>query len=185
MLRGTEWERHLCDPYFFPLYELAQEYDLPICIHSGNGSISHFDFCQDDSSYTKFFQPCVGAFHALLFKDVPARFPELRWGFIELGAMWLPQVYMDLKRRLPRFGRRIAEDFLGENNMFVACNIYDDVNYLTQFVGEENLVLGTDYGHNDQSSRVDAFDVFRNRNDIDPTVIKKITDENAHRLYYL
>jgi len=27
--------------------------------------------------------------------------------------------------------------------------------------------------------------VFRNRNDVDPTVIKKITDENPRRLYNL
>ncbi|MQA65080.1 MAG: amidohydrolase family protein [Alphaproteobacteria bacterium] len=185
MLRGTEWERHLCDPYFFPLYELAGEFGLPICIHSGNGSISQHDFCLEDSSFTKFFQPCVGAFHSLVFKNIPGKFPNVRWGFVELGAQWLPQVYMDLKRRLPRFGRRVSENFLGDNNMFVAANIYDDISYITQFVGEDNLVIGTDYGHNDQSSRVDAFEVFRNRNDIDPAVIKKITDENPRRLYGL
>ena len=28
-MRGTEWERFHGDPYFFPLYELAAEFDLP------------------------------------------------------------------------------------------------------------------------------------------------------------
>ena len=34
--------------------------------------------------------PAVSAFHTLLMKDIPARFPKLRWGFIEVSSQWLP-----------------------------------------------------------------------------------------------
>jgi predicted TIM-barrel fold metal-dependent hydrolase len=34
-LRGVEHDMFLCDPYFFPLYERAQDLNLPILIHNG------------------------------------------------------------------------------------------------------------------------------------------------------
>jgi predicted TIM-barrel fold metal-dependent hydrolase len=49
-LRGLECERGIGDPMFDPLYELANELELAICIHSGNGSITHHDFFESDTS---------------------------------------------------------------------------------------------------------------------------------------
>ena len=182
-MRGTEWERFHGDPYFFSLYELAADFDMPICIHSGSGSITQHDHCLDDGSFTKFLQPGVGAFHSLIEKGIPTKFPEVRWGFVELGAQWLPYVYLDLKARLERFGKQMPEHFLAANNVYVAVAVYDDVPYIIRYVGEDNLVIGTDYGHNDQQSQMNAFEIFRHRNDIDPSVIKKITDEHPRKLY--
>ncbi len=184
-MRGNEWERFHGDPYLFPLYDLAAEFDMPICIHSGSGSMTQHDHCLDDTSFTKFLQPGIGAFHSLIEKDIPAKFPEVRWGFVELGAQWLPYVYLDLKARLPRFGRRMPEDLLAANNMYVALAVSDDLPYVLRYAGEDNLIIGTDYGHNDQQSRLDAFEALRRRNDVDAVVLRKITDENPRKLYRL
>ena len=43
-MRGLECDLPLAHPYFFPLYEAAQDLDLAICVHSANGSIVHHDF---------------------------------------------------------------------------------------------------------------------------------------------
>ena len=44
MMRGFEGERHLSSPYFYPLYEIAQELDLAICIHAGSANPAIVDF---------------------------------------------------------------------------------------------------------------------------------------------
>ena len=45
--------------------------------------------------------------------------------------------------------------------MFVTCENSDDLAYIVQESGEDGLVIGTDYGHTDVSSDVDAIRVFR------------------------
>ena len=47
--------------------------------------------------------------------------------------------------------------------MFVTCENTDDLPYIVQETGEDGLVIGTDYGHTDTSSDVDAIKVFRKR----------------------
>jgi microsomal dipeptidase-like Zn-dependent dipeptidase len=59
----------------------------------------------------------------------------------------------------------------------------DDVAYILKYAGEDNLMLGTDYGHNDQQSQINAFSLFRERNDIAPSVVTKITEVNPRALY--
>ena len=37
-MRGSEGERLLSDPHFYPVYDAASRLDIPACIHSSNGS---------------------------------------------------------------------------------------------------------------------------------------------------
>ena len=62
-LRGLEADRRLSDSYFFPLYDAASKLDLPICVHSANGSIESHDFFLDEPGFCKFKLAVVGAFH--------------------------------------------------------------------------------------------------------------------------
>ena len=48
-----------------------------------------------------------------------------------------------------------------------------------------NLVIGTDYGHTDSSSDLDAINIFRRRDDLSPAVKEKILSDNARALYAL
>ncbi len=69
--------------------------------------------------------------------------------------------------------------------MFVTCENSDDLPYIVRDAGEDCLVIGTDYGHTDTSSDIDAIKVFRNRTDIAPEVKRKILSDNARALYGL
>ncbi len=184
-MRGLEWDRNVADPYFFPLYELASELDLAISFHSGNNSILHHDFFLDDTTFTKFKLAVVGAFHSLLEKNVPGKFPDVRWGFVEISAQWVPYVCHDLRYRFRRLGRRLPDKPLAANHMYVACEVTDDIPYILQYAGEDNIVIGTDYGHHDPSTEINAFTLLRQRNDLSPEAIRKITDTNARVLYGL
>jgi len=69
--------------------------------------------------------------------------------------------------------------------MFVTCENSDDLPYIVQQCGEDCLVIGTDYGHTDTSSDLDAIKIFRERTDLTPEVKGKILSDNARALYSL
>lgn len=184
-MRGLEWDRSVADPYFFPVYEAASALDLAVCFHSGNNSILHHDFFLEDTTFTKFKLAVVGAFHSLLEKNIPATFPDIRWGFVEISAQWVPYVCHDLRYRFLKLGRPIPDRLLDANNMWVACEVTDDIPYILQYAGDDKLMVGTDYGHHDPSSEINAFTIIRGRDDIAPEVIAKMTDANARALYGL
>jgi predicted TIM-barrel fold metal-dependent hydrolase len=188
-IRGLEGDRHLCDPYFFPLYDKARELDLAICVHSGTGSVSMHDFYINETSFSKFKLVGVAAFQTLIFNGVPDMFPSLRFGFIEFSAQWVPYAIHDLVRRIERQRGNpkgtVKRNFLSENRMYVACQTDDDLAYVLNYAGEDNLVIGTDYGHSDVSSEIDAFRRLRRLPNVSSSVVDKILSENATKLYGL
>ena len=181
-MRGFEGDRLLTDPYFFPLYDEASDLDMPICIHAGCGNPAFAELV-DGEAYSGNKLPVLSAFHSLLFRGIPDRFPKLRFGFVEVAAQWLPYFITDLTRRLERDGKTMKGDPLGDNRMYVACQTNDDLPHILSYVGEDNLVIGSDYGHSDTSSELEALRRFKNSGEVDARVVDKILDDNPARLY--
>lgn len=182
-MRGLECERALGAPYFYPLWEIAGDLDLAIGVHSANGSFLHHDFFADDTSFTKFKLAVVGAFHTVLEKALPAKFPKVRWGFVEVSAQWVPYVLNDLADRFRRQGKAFPVDALAVNNMWVACENTDDLPYVLRHAGEDQVMIGTDYGHHDPSSELNAVRLLRQDRRLAPAVVDKILDANPRRFY--
>ena len=188
-LVGIENDRELDDPYFYPLWKTAEELDLAACIHSGIHSTTYLNMFKNAS--TRFMSnrsPGVGAFHALIMRDIPQKFPRVRWGFVEFSASWLPYAinYTELsywKNKNDPQWRSV--DLLKRNNIYVACQVTDDLPYIIDLVGEDNLVIGTDYGHHDQATEIDALRKIREENRLPAGVVDKILDANARALYGL
>lgn len=183
-LNGLEFDKSLSNPYFFPLYEAAQELDMPLCLHAGINSFTVHDFFIDDA-FAKFKLPIVGAFHNLVIQGIPGMFPKARWGFIEVSAQWVPYVLKDLRHRMMRAGKRLPKMPLKDYNFFVACEVNDDLEMILPYAGEDNLVVGTDYGHSDSSTEIEAMRLLKTGNRIPASVVDKILDENPTRLYGL
>jgi predicted TIM-barrel fold metal-dependent hydrolase len=184
-MRGLECERALGSPYFYRLWEMSGDLDLPVCIHSANGSFLHHDFFADDTTFTKFKLAVVGAFHTLLEKEIPRKFPKVRWGFVEVSAQWVPYVLNDLADRYRRQGRSFPTDALAANNMWVACENTDDLPYVLSHAGEDCLMIGTDYGHHDPSTELNAIHLLRNDKRIPPAAVNKILETNPRNFYGL
>jgi len=92
--RGIERDRTLDDPYFFPLYQEAARLDMPICVHTGAGCPAFtaiFDVTRSHTFPHTRTLPLM-AFRNLVANKVPELFPDLRFGFIEAGASWVPYV---------------------------------------------------------------------------------------------
>jgi predicted TIM-barrel fold metal-dependent hydrolase len=184
-LRGLEADRRLSDSYFFSLYDAASKLDLPICVHSANGSIESHDFFLDEPGFCKFKLAVVGAFHSLVNDGIPERFPQLRIGIIEVSAQWIPYAIHDLARRHARRGKQLSKSVLKDKRVWVTCQTDDDLDYVLGYAGEDTLVIGTDYGHSDNASEIEALRKLRNDGKLAAQVINKILDENPRALYAL
>ena len=185
LLRPFEGDRLLCDPYFFPLYEEAQKLNLPIAVHDGNANPAYTRLVVGEA-FSGSKLPILSAVHTLIVHGIPDRFPTLRWGFIEASASWLPWVVTDLQRRLERTTPELLkENFLRDNRIYVTCQTNDDIPYITHYVGEDNLVIGSDYGHADTSAELEALKNLQRDSDLAPAVVHKILDDNPRALYAL
>lgn len=184
-MRGLEGERRLSDPYFFPLYEEASRLDMPVCVHSGNGSITAHDFFIDEPGFCKFKLAVVGAFHSLVFDGIPERYPKLRIGIIEVSAQWVPYAIHDLARRMARRGKQLSKHMLKDKRIYVACQTDDDLPYILEYAGEDNLVIGSDYGHADNATEIEALRKIQRDSKVSPRVINKILCSNPARFYGL
>lgn len=189
LMRPVEGQRLLCDPYFYPIYDEASRLDMPIVIHIANGNpwlCNLYDHpFRLAGTFHRFRVPTVAAFNDVLLSEIHDVFPNLRWGFIEASAQWLPWILREAKSRFKNLGREWTENIPRRYGMFVTCENSDDIPYLAQQVGDDCLVIGTDYGHTDPSSDIDAIKIFRGRSDVDTSLKRKILSDNARALYGL
>lgn len=188
------------DPYFFPLYEEAQRLDMPICFHTGCGT-PYFPPARElgYSGFLRLTLPVVHAFHVVLQHKIPDQFPRLRFGFIEAGASWLPFVLNHLERSLEAqrgrapgdgaaAGPVLAGDVLRANRMYITCQIDEDLPYIIRFAGEENLLMGSDYTHADQSQELEWPRMLQeqaDRGEMPQSLVGRIMYDNPRTFYGL
>ncbi|HET9917090.1 MAG TPA: amidohydrolase family protein, partial [Candidatus Binatia bacterium] len=185
-MRGTEGDRLLSDPYFFPLYEEAQRLGLAIGVHAANGSATLYNYYKYESvGFSKFKLNCVGGFHSLVMDRIPDRFPKLRIGFLEISAEWLPYTFTDLKKRFRIKNQELPADFLKRDRIFVGCETTDDIPYIVSKLGDDNIVIGSDYAHADSATELMAIQNLSADPRLSPALAKKIVSDNARALYGL
>lgn len=183
-MRPLEGTRTLADPYFYPIYEEASLQNMAISIHIANGNPGMVEIFRNPyggAGLGTFKAMTAVACHGYMTSLLPDRFPELRWGFIEASSQWVPWVAAEL-------GRRGRSEDAGSNpfkdkRVYVTCQSGDDIAYVLKYIGEDNLIIGTDYGHTDTASELDAISQLRKRTDISQEAIRKIIDDNPHRYY--
>ena len=78
-----------------------------------------------------------------------------------------------------------ASNWLKDNNIWVACQTTDDLEHILTYSGEDNLVVGTDYGHYDTSTEIEALRTIRSGGKVPVHVCDKIMGNNAKALYGL
>ena len=63
--------------------------------------------------------------------------------------------------------------------------VYEDLPYILKYAGEDNLVVGTDYGHTGQSTQIGAMRRLADRGDVEPRIVDKMLRANPATLYGL
>ncbi len=192
-VHGIEWDIPLAHPSFYSIYEEAQSQDLPITVHTGNGSsptISRmFEGMPRPGPRTFPFVHPLGkglvsgpyvryGFTQILESGLMEEFPKLRVAFLEAGSEWVVSVVSGLQRKSR------AKELLGDR-VFVGCLPKEDLTYLISKLGDEFLVVGTDFPHGDAFREDQLSQGLEDREDLSAVTIEKILAGNPQRLYCL
>jgi predicted TIM-barrel fold metal-dependent hydrolase len=184
--RGYDLDRPVSDPHFFPIYEEVSALDLPLCIHTGHPLPGR----EWDRGF-----PLMAAFAAVITSRLPERFPRLRFGFIEAGASWIPYclAQLGMQQRSQALHERaqtfdLPRDLFRTHRLFLAMDPVDDVECLLGLGMEDNLMIGTDYGHGDISANRNALDQvgrWVEEERISEAVARRILETNPQAFYGL
>jgi predicted TIM-barrel fold metal-dependent hydrolase len=184
-MRPFERDRMMTDPFYYPIYDEAERLAIPITVHLANGSPDLFKLMTNEAGggFSTFRVPTVTACYALIMSEIPRVFPTLRWGFIEVSSQWVPWVAYEVTRRSLGGDRPMPANPFRDYNIYVSTQTDDDFRYVISYAGEENLVIGTDYGHGDTSSELNAISRFKALEGLADDIKQKILSDNPKRFY--
>ena len=190
-VHGIEWDIPLTHPSFLSIYEEVERQDLPLTVHTGNGS---------SPTITRMFEgmPRVGpktfpfnhpatqglinapyvayGFTQLLDSGLLEDFPKLRVAFLEAGSEWIVGIVSGLQRKTR------AKELL-RDRVFVGCLPREDLGYLISKLGDDFLVTATDFPHGDPFREDQLVEGLERRGDLSASSIQKILSDNPQRLY--
>ncbi|MFL2668532.1 MAG: amidohydrolase family protein [Alphaproteobacteria bacterium] len=184
--RGMEGDLTLDNPYFFPVYQEAEKLNLPICIHTGSGAPKLIDLynLERNHSFAHGRVLPLFAFRDIVHNRIPEMFPKLRFGFVEASAGWAPFIVHILRRLLAKNWKfSSSQDLFHEYRMFIACEADEDIPYLADFIGDDKLIIGSDYGHNDPSAEPMLLESLASRGDLSVELQDSILKTNPRALY--
>jgi predicted TIM-barrel fold metal-dependent hydrolase len=155
---------------FEPLWALAQEARLPILFHVGgekkidpayfeNGGPQVLDFHGGAENFTSVSFMAIPmsiwqTLSVLVFDGVFDRYPDLKFGAIELGAGWLPSLmqFMDSgaaafhkEERIQRLSAKPSE--ILQRQFYATPYPHEDAGWIIRNVGEDMCLFSSDYPH--------------------------------------
>ncbi|MCP4908957.1 MAG: amidohydrolase family protein [bacterium] len=166
---GHAYGRSQGDPYFDPFWARANEANLSILYHQGEGGhnallapswgyeaeppVFEMSAWQWLNSYGDV--PMMAALSQLIYDNLFGRYPNLKVASIENGAGWLPYFMsrIDKMRGMGRNGPWIGGPLeerpteIAKRHLVVAPYPEDDVEAIVAQVGHEMIAMGSDYPH--------------------------------------
>ena len=179
----------LDNPYFNPIYAVGRKTRYH-GLHSHRlrkspSACSSFDVERNHTFAHNRVLPVV-AFRDLVANRIPEHFPKLRFGFIEAAASWVPYIWHVLRRSVRAdLKQKNPQDLFRDYRFWIACEADEELPHLLNYIGEDHIVIGSDYGHNDPSKEPEFVKNMRAREDVSPAVVEKILSRNARQLYGL
>ncbi len=153
-----------------PLWALVQEAGLPILFHVGGEEKMHRAYIENGGPQVLDFHGGAENFTSLTFMTIPIsiwqtlsalvidgvfdRFPNLKFGAIELGASWLPSLmrFMDSgaaafgkEERLQRLSAKPSE--IIRRQFRVTPYPHEDTAWIISNTGEEVCLFSSDFPH--------------------------------------
>ncbi|GCL71970.1 amidohydrolase family protein [Paenibacillus naphthalenovorans] len=180
--------------HFWPIYEAAQQYGLPVGIHAGGmtgyptmpvGWPSYY--LEDYVSHAQAFQSQIVS---LITEGVFQRFPALRVVLLESGFTWLPALmwrldknWKGLRREVP-WVDRLPSEMIREHFRLTIQPLDEApvpehlLQTMAQLRSDDMLLFSTDYPHWHFDTKEEALPA-----KLPPGLAKKILTENARAVY--
>jgi hypothetical protein len=186
--------RLLDNPDLHPLYQRAQDLDLPILIHGGVLRPPYTPGARelDNAGFIirAVYQPWAGmtAVSALIGGGVFDLFPRLRAAVFETGAGWMPWLVEQLDEsysshtNLTPHLKRPPSEVVAEGRLFHAVDPGERyIEHCVQELGEDMWLFATDYPHTG-SAWPDGVQHITDRPGLAESAKRKLLGENALRL---
>ena len=201
VIPGIVGDKNLDDPVFFPFFEEADRLNTMVGLHAVTGAYN----TPGQERFQNFFYTHVVAMPFNVMIGVMTvvggglleRLQNIRFAFLEVGAGWVPywawwmdeNAEMPTRRKhlaewLPHMKKRPSEYFKNGRCYFGFEPEEDDLSKVAKFVGEGQLIFGSDYPH---ATDIDwqGVRILRQRRDISDTLREKFFDQNPRKLYGL
>ncbi len=181
-----------------PLYEAAEEYDLPIVLHSTTGIVPGFPIAgMKSKNFAEFHTlahtiPKMWHANSLILRGIPERY-DVDFGFWEGGISWVPALAERLDReyleRASEFGdlTKLPSEYLSEFYYGTQplpeedTSMVDIVDLMERGDLEDQLVYTSDRPHQD----FDAPAAIENIESLSDAQRRKLLSENAETLFGL
>jgi uncharacterized protein len=182
--------------YYWPIYQEAERYGLPVGIHAGGATGDPITPVGWPSYYIEDYVSLAQAFQSqvisLVSEGVFARFPHLRVVLIEGGFTWLPSLmwrldknWKGVRREVP-WVDRLPSEVIHEHIRLTIQPVDEPptpehlLQIIEQIGSEELLLFSTDYPHWHFDKREDALPT-----KLPSELERKILVENAQAVYQL
>ena len=184
----------LDNPYFYPLYEAAQDLELPLLIHPGTGRPPYIPGTFELDGYWFLIQsllmPWAGmtAMGALIGGGIFDLFPKLRAGVLETSGGWVPIIvdrldahYMASPGHVPNL-TRMPHEVVRSGNYFHAIDTWEHtLQHCVESLGEEIWLFSTDYPHKG-TQWPNGVEQIVNRPGLSENAKRKVLGKNAIKL---
>src|SRR5581483_12171247 len=147
---------YLGDPIYYPLWEAAQELDVPIAPHSGTAAFLALDGLQNQAAAHCLEHPFAQQkqFTHMMFEGVFELFPCLRVAILECGAGWVPWMMDRMDEEVERKGRftprlkKKPSDYVRDGNIFFTAEVEESTLPLfASYVRPDILLWASDFPH--------------------------------------
>ncbi|MEB4209713.1 amidohydrolase family protein [Mycobacterium sp. 94-17] len=181
---GVQWahiglpsrtDRPIGNPRYWPIFEAAEHFDIPVAFHVGATRSSQVTACGWPSYYFEdhvgFAQQNFSLVPSMIFEGVFERFPKLKVVLIELGWSWVPAFawrldasYRVMHKEVPHL-TKLPSEYLQEHFWYSTQPMeepedprwFDDVlAYCDRFGIGDRLMFSSDYPHWDFDSPQEA-----------------------------
>jgi len=196
----VKWVKPLYDPYYDPLWQVCQDLDVPVNLHSGTGNpdygkypISMILYINEVAFYTQ--RPLM----QLILSGVFERFPRLKFVMTEIGCAWIPEMLRRLDWNMERIRGtgetgeikysdgllppRSATEYFHQN-CYVGVSGPRQADIDARYeIGVDRFMWGSDYPHDEGTHPHTRNHLRRRFHALRDEERRKMLSENAANLY--
>ena len=196
----VKWVKPLYDPCYDPLWEVIQDLEVPVNMHSGTGNpdygkypISMLLYIGEVAFYTQ--RPLVHLILGAVFE----RFPRLNFILTEIGSTWIPPLLEQLDGTISRiratgetgeikYDRSVLPTMLASEMWAQCCWVGVSGPGPADIEGRHDIGIhrfmwGSDYPHDEGTHPHTKEHLRRRFADLEHGECKQMLSENAARLY--
>jgi len=195
----VEGLKHLSDPYWDRLWEVCEEFDLPVHIHASGGlgqklSVPQWEGYTPEQFHAAYTVPTAAwpaqMIPSLIFSGMTERHPRLKWVFAEtgIGSIYYVRNACDHeweRRRLWEEGLHTRPSEIVQRQMYVNFWYEKAGMELRHDIGVENIMWEADYPHTASTFPLSWSFVEQTLRGVPENERQKMLCENALGVYHL